>query len=128
MAPRCLSFPHRGGVRGDPRLYFLPLAVLRIVAGEVAYVALPIKYKQVVYNLVHEVAVVTHYDNTAGKVAQILLKHLKGENVEIIGRLVKNEEVGVAHEHGTQVESATFASAQLIHITMLLLWWEKEML
>ena len=79
-------------------------------------------------NLIHEVTVVTHYDNTASKVAQILLKHLEGENVEIVGRLVKNEEVGIAHEHGTQVETATFASAQLIHIAMLLLRWEKEML
>ena len=54
----------------------LPLTVLGIVSWEVTYIALAIEDKQVVDNLVHEVAVVAHHDDTPGKVSQILLEHL----------------------------------------------------
>ena len=43
----------------------LPVAVVRIVAGEIADVALSFEYQQMVYHLVHEVAVVAHHDDAS---------------------------------------------------------------
>ena len=43
----------------------LPVAVVRIVAGEIADVALPFEYQQMVYHFVHEVAVVAHHDDAS---------------------------------------------------------------
>ena len=48
-----------------------------------------------IYNLIHEVSVMAHHDDAASKVTQVLLQHLQGEDVEIIGRFIEDEEVGV---------------------------------
>ena len=69
-----------------------------------------------------------HHDNASGKVAQIFLQYLQREDVEVIGRLVEDEEVGVPHEHRAQIESTTLTTTELIDVAMLLLGWEEEVL
>ena len=81
----------------------LPFTVLRIVAGEVLDLALALEYQQVVHDLVHEVAVVTHHNDASGEVLQVLFQYLQRHDVKVVGGFVEHQEVGVLHQHGTEV-------------------------
>ena len=67
-----------------------------------------------------------NHNHASGKVLQIFLQHLQRLYVEVVGRLVEYQEVGVAHQHGTEVELALLASAQLVHVVVLFLGREEE--
>ena len=110
------------------RFQRLPLAELCVVAGEVLYLAFAAEHEQVIYNLVHEEAVVRHDYHAAGEVLQILLKHLERLYVEVVGRLVEHEEVGVAHQHRAQIELATLAAGELVDVVVLLLGRKEKVL
>ena len=60
--------------RGDGSLLLLP--VLAIIAGEVADSTASVENEQVIDHFVHEIAVVTDYDETASPVAEVLLENL----------------------------------------------------
>ena len=79
-------------------------------------------------HLVHEVTVVAHYDHTAGEILKVFLEDLKGHDVEVVRRLVEYEEIGVLHQHRTEVELAPLTTRELIHIVMLLFGREEEIL
>ena len=81
-----------------------------------------------VHYLVHEVAVVADDDDASLEALQIFFEHLQSNDVEVVGGLVQHEEVGVAHQHRTEVEAAAFASAQLVDIAVLRLGREEEVL
>ena len=106
----------------------LPFAELGVVAGEVLYIAVTTEYEQVVDNLVHEESVVRHYYDASREVLQIFLQHLKRLYVEVVGWLVEHEEVWIAHQYRTEVELASLASRELVHIVVLLFGGEEEML
>ena len=101
---------------------------MSIVAREIAYYSVALENEQMVYHLIHEISVVTHYDNAAREVLKILLKHLERLYIKVVGGLIEYQEVGVAHQHGTQVELALLTSAQLVDEVVLLLWREEEKL
>ena len=106
----------------------LPLTILGVVAGEVLHLALALEHQQMVDYLVHEIAVVAHYDDAAGEVLQVFLQNLQRHDVEVVGGLVEHEEVGIPHQHGAQVELAPLAATQFIYIIILLLGGEEEIL
>ena len=106
----------------------LPFAELGVVAGEVLYIAVTTEYEQVVDNLVHEESVVRYYYDASREVLQIFLQHLKRLYVEVVGRLVEYEEVGIAHKYRTEVKLASFASREFVHIVVLLFGGKEEML
>src|SRR3712207_3026551 len=81
-----------------------------------------------VNHFIHEIAVVAHYDNTAGEILQILFQYLQSLYIQIIGRLIEHQEIRIAHEHGTQIELAFLTSAELIDKVVLLLWAEHKVL
>ena len=103
-----------------------PFTILRVVAREVLDDTIALENEQMIHYLVHEVAVVADHDDTAGEVFEILLQHLQRLYVEVVGRLVKDKEVRIAHEHGAEVELAAFATAELVDIVVLLLRREHE--
>ena len=109
-------------------LLLAPIAPIGVVTGEILYIALAIKNKNVVYNLVHKIAVVAHHNNAPLEVAQILLEHLKGFNIEVVGGLVEHKEVGRRHQYSAEIEPATLATAELAHIIILLRGGEEKML
>ena len=81
-----------------------------------------------IYNLIHEVAVVTNHNDTSREVLKVFLKYLKRLDVEVVGRLIENEEVRIPHKHGAEIEFSLLASRKFIHIVVLLLWGEEKML
>ena len=110
------------------RLERLPFAELGVVAGEVLYLTIATEHEQMVDNLVHEESVVRYYYDASGEVLQIFLQHLKRLYVEVVGRLVEYEEVGIAHKYRTEVKLASFASREFVHIVVLLFGGKEEML
>ena len=54
-------------------------------------------------HLIHKISVVADDDDAAGEILQILLQNLKGDDVEVVGRLVEHEEVRVLHQHGAEI-------------------------
>ena len=101
---------------------------MRIVAWEVFDDTLSLEDEQVVNDLVHEITVVAHHDDAAWEVLQVFLQDLQRLDVEVVGGFVEDKEIGVAHQHRTEIEFAAFASAELIHIVVLLFGREEKML
>ena len=81
-----------------------------------------------VYHFIHEVAVVTYHDYTSLKVLQIFFENLQSYDVEVVCRLVEYQEVRILHQYSAQIQSASFASTQLIHIAVLRFGSEEEVL
>ena len=79
-----------------------------------------------IYNLIHEIPVVTDYYNTSREILKIFLQNLQRLNVQIISRLIQNEEIRITHQYSTQIELSLFSSTQLIYIIMLFLRCEEE--
>jgi hypothetical protein len=58
----------------------------------------------------------------------ILLQNLQGDVIHVVGWLVQNEEIGILHEHSTELEAAALAARQLVDLVLLLQGSEHEML
>ena len=101
-----------------------PVTIVAIVSGEVANISLSIEYHQMVYYLIHKVAVVRNNNHTTFEI----LKHVQSDNIEVVGRFVKHQEVRVTHQDGTQIKTTTLAPAQLIDIAMLRFGSKQKML
>ncbi len=70
-------------------------------------------------DLVHEKAVVGDDHYAALEFPQVLFQDVQGENIEVVGGFVEQQEVGVLHEHGAEVKTALFPAAQFFHIVVL---------
>ena len=81
-----------------------------------------------IHHLIHKVAVMTHHNHTSGEVLKIFFQNLQGHDIQIVGRLVKHQKVGVLHQDCTEIQFSAFPTTQLIHIVMLLFGCEKEIL
>ena len=88
----------------------LVFSVLRIVAREVLYLSIAFENEQMVYHLIHEIAVVRYYYDTAGEVLQVFFEYLKRLNIKVVGRLVEYQEVRIAHQYSAQIELALLAT------------------
>ena len=109
-------------------LGLFPITIVGIVAREIADITLAFEHQQVVYYLVHEIAVVTHHNHASLEVLQVFFQYLKGNDVQIVGRFVEHQEVRITHQDRTKVQTTLFATAELVHIVVLLLRSEEEML
>ena len=65
-------------------------------------------------------------DQYPGVILQELFKNIQGVDVQVIGRLIEDQEVGVCHQHAHQLKTLLFTTAQLVHKSKLLLRREKE--
>ena len=67
-----------------------------------------------------------HHDDTPSEVLQVLLQHLESLNVQVVGRLIQHQEVGISHQYRAEIELALFSTTQLAHVVMLLLRSKQE--
>ena len=79
-----------------------------------------------VYYLVHEIAVVAHYDDATRKILKIFFQYLQRLDVEVVGRLVQHQEVRIPHQHRAEIKLALLAAAQLVNVVVLLLGRKEE--
>ena len=81
-----------------------------------------------IHNLIHEITVVTNHNNASWEILKVFLKYLKRFDVEVVGRLIENEEIRIPHKYGAEIEFSLLASRKFIYIVVLLLWGEEKML
>ena len=95
------------------RLFELfPFEVAAVTCREILEFAVAFEDEQVIGNLIHEVAVVRHDDQTARVGLQVLFKHLQRQDVEVVGRLVEHQEIRIAHQDRAEVEPAPLTAAE----------------
>ena len=41
------------------------------------------------------------------------------DDIEIVGRLIQHQEVGITHQHRTQVQAAAFSPTQFIYLSLI---------
>ena len=61
------------------------------------------QYEQMIYQLIHKVPVMGDYDQTSGKIQQILFQNIECDDIEIIGWLIQYKKIGIFHKDGEQV-------------------------
>ena len=61
---------------------------------------------------VEEVAVVGDHDQGALEVEQVFLEDVEGHDVQVVGGFVEDQEVGLLHQDGEQVEPPPFAAGE----------------
>ena len=89
-------------------------AVLGVVPREIPDATGTVQHEDVVHKLVHEIAVVAHKEQAPREVQEELLQHAKGKNVEVVGGLVKHQEIRVAHQDAEEVQPFAFATTELV--------------
>ena len=97
----------------------LGCAVLGVVAGIVADVAVAFEDHEVVDDVVHETAIVADDDEASLIVAEEAFEDFERVDVEVVGGLVENQEVGVGHEHCEQVEPSALAATEVAEVVVL---------
>ena len=87
------------------------------VFGEAAFTlhegAVVFKCKYPRHHPIQKISVMGYANDHARKSIQIVLQHLQRLDVEIVGRFVEDEDIGIFHEHFQQAETALFAAGEL---------------
>src|SRR6516225_6489436 len=93
--------------------------VIAVVALEPDNLAVALEGEDVGGNAVEKPAVVGDDDRAAGKVEQRLLQRAQCVDIEIIGRLVKEQHIGARLEHFGQMDAVAFTTRELTHLFLL---------
>ena len=80
-----------------------------------AYAAVP-KLIHLAYQAVEEVAVVAHHDEGAVEVLQCLLQHVFGTEVEVVGRLVEDQQVDRFQQKLQDSQTGALATGEHLHL------------
>ena len=73
------------------------------VVGEEARAAAPVQRQDLRGNGVQHVPVVRHQHQRAGELRQAVFQHLQGRDVQVVGRLIQDQQVGgLEHQAGDQ--------------------------
>ena len=96
------------------------------IALEPAGSAVAFHHQQVRADAVEEEAVVADDHGAAGEVDQRLLQHPHRGHVEVVGRLVQQQQVAAAAEHFGQVDAVPLAARTFAHLLLLLRTAEIE--
>ena len=77
-----------------------------------------VEFDDVVTDMVEEVAVVGHHQNGQPLFAEEVLQPFDHGDVEVVGRLVEQQQVGVVDEYAAQRHFLLFAAAEGVHGTI----------
>src|SRR5690606_23067855 len=88
-------------------------AVVGVISREILDFSIPLEHKEMVHDLVHEIAVVGNDDQTAWEIQEKALQYVQGDNVQIIGRFVQDQKIGILDQHGAEVEAFAFPATEL---------------
>ena len=102
--------------------------VLLDAAGEVGDLAVAGERVDVVAHALDEVAVVADDDERAGPGVEQVLERGQGVDVEVVGRLVEQQDVGLAHQQAHQLQAPALAAGEVLDQRAGLLAAEAEAL
>ena len=66
------------------------------------------------------------YHQTALEVVEKLFKHPQGLNIEIVGRLVEDQHIGLVDQRTQEIKAAAFTSAQAANPPILHVAWKEK--
>ena len=67
-----------------------------------------------------------HYDNDARECIQIILQYLQGGNVQIVSRLIQDQNIRCPHQYLAQLQSAPFSTGQFSQLSILVFSGKQE--
>ena len=79
-------------------------------------------------DLIDEVAVVRNHDHTPLERLQVLFQYAERHDVQVVRRLVEDQEIGTLHQNRTKIQAFAFAAAEPCDIAVLHLGREEEIL
>ena len=100
--------------------------VVGIVALEPLHMAVALEGEDVGGDPVQEPAVVADDQHGAGKGEQRLLQRAQGLDIEVVGRLVQQQQVGAGLEHLGEMDSVALAAGEATHLLLLVRALEVE--
>ena len=86
--------------------------IFRVVSLEPDHPALTLKRKHMCGDTVEEPAVVADYYGTSCKILQRLFQCTHSVYVQIIGRFIKQKDIGLFLEHTGQMDTVSFTSGE----------------
>ena len=107
-------------------LFFLNFPEFGVIAVEVFDTAFPFEDEEVLGEFVEEESVVGDDDDATREFEEEFFEDVEGDDIEVIGGFVEDEEVGVVHKDGEEVEPSFFAAAELGDVDELLFAVEEE--
>ena len=100
--------------------------VLAVASYKVLYEAVATEDEEVVDELVKEVSVVGYDDERASELLEVLLKNIQCDDVEVVCRLVEDQQVRLLHQDCQKVESSLLTTAEFLDLIVEHLVWEEE--
>ena len=82
--------------------------------------------EQVVYKFVKEMTVVGYYDKRSSELLQVFFKNVQCNDIQVIGRLVENQQVRLLHKDSQQIQTSFLTAAELLDLVVEHLMREKE--
>ena len=65
--------------------------------------------------MIKEIAVVSHHQQGAARMSEIILQKLDCVDVKVVGRLVHDVEIGLGSEHDCQCHPLHLAAGKVLH-------------
>ena len=106
--------------------FFFFILINGIITGEIFNDSVPFESKNPVDHFIGEKTVVGYDQQTTFEAFQILFQYIQRDDIQIIGWLVQDQEIRIAHQYGKQIQSSSFPSAQLFDQGILLFVGEHE--
>ena len=100
--------------------------VVAVVAFEPDDLAVAFEGQDVGGEPVEEPAVVAADDGAAGEILQPFFQCAQGIHVQIVGRLVEDDEIRALFQHARQMHPIAFAAGEVLHLLLLIRPGEVE--
>src|SRR5687768_5420600 len=78
--------------------------------------------------MIHKITVVRDEHRTSGELIEVVLQHIQGVDIKVIGWLIQNEEVRIRDKQFQQLQSFFLPTAQLAYVVVLLFRREEKII
>ena len=79
---------------------FFCFEVIGVAALVLQKISVSVEFEDAVHDVIQEIAVVGNGDDDADERVQEILKHGQGRDINVVGRLVEDQNIGAAHQDG----------------------------
>ena len=108
-----------GSTESSPRRRFLSVLIILEIALEPLDVAVPFEGQDVGGDAVEEEVIVADDHGAAGKILQCGFERGQSLDIEIVGRLVQQDQVGARFQHLGEVHAVPLAARELADLLLL---------
>ena len=94
--------------------------VFTVIAIKIFDMAVTLKRQNMSRDAVEKPAIMANYDGTAGKVFECFLKRAHRVDIDVIGRLIEQQDIGAGLEHLGEMDAVAFAAGKLADAFLLI--------